>query len=119
MLQVKKGKVEEEEEEESDEDEEDESEDEEEDSDDDEDDDDLSPEDMYEQLIRKHIKEKGGSASLSSLGNIPKPEGIPKQTKLKQFLSTRKSFSVNGGIVSLDQDKEIYHQLSTPDHGEQ
>jgi hypothetical protein len=70
-----------------------------EDSNDDEDEE-LSPEDEYVKLLSEAIIAKGGEAVPSSLGNVAKPQGLPKQ-KLSNFLKSRKEFIVENFKVRL------------------
>ena len=89
--------------EEDDDDDDDEQEDsEDDDSEDDEDDseDDSSPEGQWASAIKALITEKGGSAPMSSIGNL-RPAGVPKTTKVGNFVNSRPEFKTDGGKVSL------------------
>jgi hypothetical protein len=83
----------------SDEDDDEEGDSDEDDSDDDEEDD--SPEGQWAMALMEAIAAKGGTAAMSSLGNVPRPEGMPK-TKVSAFLKAHPElFKQDGGMVSL------------------
>ena len=87
---------------EDDDDDDDEDDSEDDDSEDDEDDseDDGSPEGQWASAIKALIAEKGGSAPMSSIGNL-RPAGVPKSTKVSNFVNSRPEFKTDGGKVSL------------------
>mmetsp|Transcript_19656 Transcript_19656/g.38967 ORF Transcript_19656/g.38967 Transcript_19656/m.38967 type:complete len:347 (+) Transcript_19656:100-1140(+) len=78
------------------------------DDDDDKDDDssseeeeDLTPEGQYVMAIMEALAAKGGTAPMSSLGNVPRPEGLPK-VKVSAFLKAHPHlFKQEAGQCSL------------------
>lgn len=72
-----------------------------EDDEDDDEDEDLTPEDEYALALAEAIEDKGGECKLSALGNVPRPEGLPK-TKVSVFIKKRSDvFKTEGASVRL------------------